>query len=180
MCIICIIHHSWPLQSLELILTGHNKTAQSRAKESNLLCHVLGTFALSVADKQWAIAPRPGWILVVVSEEWNCACSYEHGLSQLMPTHKISFNYNDWLLPWWILTQVWSPVTCWHIIPLDPNNTWIDTCSGIPIPFQAPSNLQFRNVAQCFGNTQNQLPKPAKIPMMCIPIQLLPFPSRIR
>lgn len=99
---------------------------------------------------------------------WTC-------LSQLMPTHKISVNYSDWLLPWWILTQVWSPVTCWHIIQLDPNDTWRDTCSVIPGPFQSPTNLQSCKVAQCFGDTQNQLPKPAKIPMVCIPILLLPL-----
>lgn len=62
MCITCIIHHSWGLQSLELIPGSHKKTVQSTAKGSHFLCHILGMFALSVADKGWAIAPRPGQI----------------------------------------------------------------------------------------------------------------------
>lgn len=177
MCFMCIIHHSWALQSLEFIPGSRNKTAQSKAKESHFLSHILGIFALSVSDKEWAIAPRPGQISVVLGEEWKFACFYEHGLSQLMPTHKVSFNYNDWLLPWGIFTQVWSPVTCLRIIQIDPNNTWSEICSLIPVPFQSSANLQSYKVAQCFGNTQNQLPKPAKMPMVCIPILLLPLQS---
>lgn len=78
MCITCIIHHSWALQSLELTPASHNKTAQCRAKKSHFLCHILGVFSLSVADKEWAIAPRLGQISVVVNEEWKFACFDEH------------------------------------------------------------------------------------------------------
>lgn len=92
MCIMCIIRHSWALQALELIPGSHNKTAQSRAKEGHFLCHILVMFALSVADKGWAMAPRAGQISVVVNEERKCACYYECGLSQWTPTHKIFFN----------------------------------------------------------------------------------------
>ena len=70
---------------------------------------------------------------------------------KLIPTHKMPFNYNDWLVPWWISTLVCGPVTCWHFIQLDPDNTWIATCSGIPVPFQPPANLQSCKAAQCFG-----------------------------
>lgn len=81
---------------------------------------------------------------------------------KLMPTHKMSFNYNDWLIPWWILTLVYSPATCWHFILLDLNNTWIATCSGTPVAFQSFANLQACKAAQGFRKHSKLASKTSK------------------
>lgn len=136
---------------------------------------------LVVADKGWATAPKPGQVSVVPQPKSRSPPAFTTVASaKMMPTHKMPFNYHDWLVPWWISTLVCSPVTCWHFIQLNPDNTWIATCSCLPLAFQAPANLQSCKAARCFGNTLNQLPKPAKIPMAHIAMLLLPFSSRIR
>lgn len=160
---------------------SHNKSAQSRAKESHFLCHFLSMFTLPVVvGKGWATSWKPGQISVMLQQRVGLSAFMTVASVKLIPTHKMPFNYDDWLVPWWISTLVCSPVTCWHFMLLDLDNAWRDICSGIPVVFQLPPNLQSCRAAQCFRNTQNQLLKPTKFPVACISMLLLLFPSRIR